>query len=465
MKIDFGCPTLTLIYTSSMRALDSRYSLFCSPILAFFVFTGWVCPAYAQLSKVEKRIAKSVDVNNAAALKLWEEVVNINSGSMNFEGVQKVGQVFKAKYDALGFTTRWVDGKPFNRAGHLVAEHKGIRSGKTILLIGHLDTVFELSSPFQKFEIVNDSTVHGPGVGDMKGGDVIMLQALQALKDADVLKEMNIIVVLTGDEELSGTPLALARHDLIEAAKLADIAIGFEDGDGRFESANISRRSSSDWELRVTGVPAHSSQIFTESIGAGAIYEASRILMGFYEGLSKEKDLTFNPGVILGGTSVEHDSDMNGGKAFGKDNIVSKDVVVTGDIRAISPEQLKKAQGIMTEVVARHLPKTNAEIKFNEGYPPLAPTAGNYQLLGVFDQVSKDLGYGTVRAVNPRDAGAADISFTSGYVEMAMDGLGPRSAGGHTVNETADPRTVPMEAKRAAVLLYRLTSDKKQQRR
>jgi len=465
LKIDFGCPTLTLIYTSSMRALDSRYSLFCSPILAFFVFTGWVCPAYAQLSKVEKRIAKSVDVNNAAALKLWEEVVNINSGSMNFEGVQKVGQVFKAKYDALGFTTRWVDGKPFNRAGHLVAEHKGIRSGKTILLIGHLDTVFELSSPFQKFEIVNDSTVHGPGVGDMKGGDVIMLQALQALKDADVLKEMNIIVVLTGDEELSGTPLALARHDLIEAAKLADIAIGFEDGDGRFESANISRRSSSDWELRVTGVPAHSSQIFTESIGAGAIYEASRILMGFYEGLSKEKDLTFNPGVILGGTSVEHDSDMNGGKAFGKDNIVSKDVVVTGDIRAISPEQLKKAQGIMTEVVARHLPKTNAEIKFNEGYPPLAPTAGNYQLLGVFDQVSKDLGYGTVRAVNPRDAGAADISFTSGYVEMAMDGLGPRSAGGHTVNETADPRTVPMEAKRAAVLLYRLTSDKKQQRR
>ena len=465
MKIDFGCSILTLIHTSSMRALDSLYSSFSSPILVFLVFTSWGGPAYAQLTKVEKRIAKSVDINNPTALKLWEEVVNINSGSMNFDGVYKVGQVFKAKYDALGFTTRWVDGKPFNRSGHLIAEHKGIRSGKTILLIGHLDTVFELSNPFQKFEIVNDSTVHGPGVGDMKGGDVIMLQALQALKDADVLKEMNIIVVLTGDEELSGSPLSLARHDLIEAAKLADIAIGFEDGDGRFENANISRRSSSDWELKVTGVPSHSSQIFTENIGAGAIYEASRILMGFYEGLSKEKDLTFNPGVILGGTTVEHDSDMNGGKAFGKDNIVSKDVVVTGDIRAISPEQLKKAQGVMMEVVGTHLPKTNAEIKFSEGYPPLAPTPGNYQLLGIFDQVSKDLGYGAVRAVNPRDAGAADISFTSGYVDMAMDGLGPRSAGGHTVNETADPRTLPMEAKRAAVLLYRLTSEKKQQRR
>jgi glutamate carboxypeptidase len=419
----------------------------------------------AQLSKVEKKIVKNVDTNNPTAMKLWEEVVNINSGSMNFDGVYKVGQVFKARFDALGFTTRWVDGKPFNRAGHLIAEHKGKPTGKTILLIGHLDTVFELSSPFQSFKWINDSTVHGPGVGDMKGGNVIIVQALQALKETDALKDMNIIVVMSGDEELSGTPLAVARHDLIEAAKAADIAIGFEDGDGRFESANISRRSSSDWELKVTGVPAHSSQVFTESIGAGAIYEASRILMGFYNELSKEKDLTFNPGVILGGTTVEHDADMNGGKAFGKDNIVSKDVVVTGDIRAVSPEQLKKAQAVMMDVVAKHLPKTNAEIKFGEGYPPLAPTPGNYQLLSFFDQVSKDLGFGPVGAVNPRDAGAADISFTSGYVEMAIDGLGPRSAGGHTVNETADPRTIPMEAKRAAVLLYRLTTNKTQTKR
>ena len=434
-------------------------------VVWFFILAFGLQSVQAQLSKLEKKIVKNVDTNNPTAMKLWEEVVNVNSGTMNFDGVYKVGQIFKARFDELGFTTRWVDGKPFNRAGHLIAEHKGDASAKTILLIGHLDTVFELTSPFQTFKWVNDSTVHGPGVGDMKGGNVIIVQALKALKDANALKDMNIIVVMSGDEELSGSPLALARHDLIEAAKRADIAIGFEDGDGRFESANISRRSSSDWELKVTGVPAHSSQIFTEDIGAGAIYEASRILMGFYNELSKEKDLTFNPGVILGGTTVEHDADRNGGTAFGKDNIVSKDVVVTGDIRAVSPEQLKRAQTVMMEVVAKHLPKANAEIKFSEGYPPLAPTPGNYQLLSFFEQVSKDLGFGPVRAVNPRDAGAADISFTSGYVDMAIDGLGPRTSGGHTVNETADPRTIPMEAKRAAVLLYRLTTNKLQTRR
>jgi glutamate carboxypeptidase len=435
------------------------------PYIFLLVLMFSVLTTKGQLSKVEKKISQQVDVINPEALRLWEEVVNINSGSMNFDGVYKVGQIFKAKFDALGFTTRWVDGKPFQRAGHLIAEQKGKVGSKTILLIGHLDTVFELTSPFQKFKLVNDSTVHGPGVGDMKGGDVIILQSLQALKNTGVLKDMNIIVVLSGDEEMSGDPLALARHDLIEAAKQADIAIGFEDGDGKTETANISRRSSSGWQLTVTGVPYHSSQIFTEKIGAGAIYEASRILIGFYEKLSGEKDLTFNPGVILGGSTVEHNADLNGGKAYGKDNIVAKDVTVTGDIRAVSPEQLKKAQEIMMDVVQKHLPQTSAEIKFDEGYPPLAPTPGNYQLLGYFDKVSKDLGYGSVRAVNPRDAGAADISFTSGFVDMAMDGLGPRSSGGHTVNETADPRTIPLQAKRAAILLYRLTANSAQPKR
>jgi glutamate carboxypeptidase len=412
-------------------------------------------PGYAQLSKTEKKIISHVDGHKKEALTLLEEVVNINSGTMNFDGVYKVGQIFKAKLDALGFQTRWVDGKPFNRAGHLLAQHKG--KGKTILLIGHLDTVFELSSPFQKYTLLNDSIASGPGVGDMKGGDVVIIQSLQGLHDAGLLKDMNIIIFYSGDEELSGEPLSLARQELIEAAKAADIALGFEDGDGRFETANISRRSSFDWTLKVTGVPSHSSQIFTEKVGAGAIYEACRIVNGFYDALSKEENLTFNPGVILGGTTVDHNIDENGGTAFGKGNIVAKDVIVTGDIRAISPEQLAKAQQVMKDIVTKHLPQTQAEITFGDGYPPLAPTPGNYALLKTFDQVSRDLNMGGVRAVNPRDAGAADISFTSGYVDMSMDGLGLRSSGGHTVDEKADIRTVNMQAKRTAVLLYRLS--------
>lgn len=428
------------------------------PLVAWISLTPALLQA--QPSKVERKIVAAVDSYSAENLKLWEDAVNINSGTMNFEGVRKVGELYKPRFEALGFTTRWVDGSSFGRAGHLIAEHVGKQAGKKLLLIGHLDTVFEPDSPFQKFTLINDSTARGPGAGDMKGGNTIMIQALQALAKAGLLKDMNIVVVMSGDEESSGRPLAVARHDLIEAAKWADVAIGFEDGDGLFEHANISRRSASGWELRVTGVPAHSSQVFTKDIGAGAIYEASRILYQFYEALSTETDLTFNPGVILGGTAVEYDDNISGGKATGKDNVVAKDVVVTGDIRTISPEQLKKAQEAMTAIVAKHLPQTQAEIVFGEGYPPLAPTEGNKQLLSYFNKVSLDLGFGEVSAVKPRDAGAADISFTSGYVDMALDGVGMRTSGGHTVNEMADPRSIAWEAKRVAVLLYRLTVNK-----
>ena len=426
-----------------------------------FIFTLFLITSFslhAQVSKTEKKIVASVDAHHQESLKLLEEVVNINSGSMNFEGVKKVGMIFKDKLEALGFETKWVDGKAWGRSGHLVAEHKG--KGKTLLLIGHLDTVFELTSPFQSFKMINDSTMSGPGVGDMKGGDVVIVQAMQALKEAGTLKDMNIIIVMTGDEELSGRPLSLARKDLIEAAKAADIAIGFEDGDGNPKTAVVARRSSSGWELKVEGVPAHSSQIFTKEIGAGAIYEAARIINAFYETLSTEENLTFNPGMILGGTSLEHDKEMDGGSAYGKSNIVAKQAIVTGDIRAISPDQLKKTQDVMKEIVSKHRPQTKAEISFGEGYPPLAPVAGNYELLNYFSKVSNDLGFGNVTAVNPRDAGAADISFTAPYVDMAIDGLGLGSAGGHTVNETADPRTISIQAKRAAVLMYRLSQEK-----
>ncbi len=244
---------------------------------------------------------------------------------------------------------------------------------------------------------------------------------------------------------------------MIEAAKAADIAIGFEDGKSDPKTGVSSRRGASGWELKVKGVPAHSSQIFTTSIGAGAIYETSRILTEFYEKLSLEKDLTFNPGFILGGSDVKQEEKMSGGSAYGKSNIVAKETIVKGDIRAVSPEQLKKAEDIMQQIVANHLPQTEATLTFDEGYPPLAPTEGNYQLLGYYTKASEDLSLGKVVAVNPRDAGAADISFTAGFVEMAIDGLGLPGGYGHTEKEFANLKWLPRQTKRASILLYRLT--------
>lgn len=413
-------------------------------------------PARAALDAVERRIVASVDRHVPGALELLERAVNVNSGTLNFDGVRETGRIFRAEWDALGFRTRWVDGAPFGRAGHLFAERAGRRPALHVLFIGHLDTVFEKDSPFQRWTRLDDSTAHAPGSTDMKGGNVVMLLAARALRDAGLLDRVTLTVALIGDEEKSGDPQELARRDLIEAARAADVAIGFEDGNGDPRDAVIARRGSSGWVLGTRGRPYHSSQVFRDDVGHGAIFEAARILAAFRDSLGHEAYLTLNPGAIVGGTQIGFDPEAARGTAFGKNNVIAESTLVTGDLRALSIPQRERAKEVMRRIVADTTRHTGATITFGDGYPPLAPSEGNRRLLARFDQASRDLGFGPVGADDPARAGAADISFTEGLVEMALDGVGLMGTGGHTVNETADLRTLGIQAKRVAVTLARL---------
>jgi glutamate carboxypeptidase len=405
------------------------------------------------LSPAERTIVTTIDGGVEPALELLQRLVDVNSGTMNFPGVRRVGELVEPELAALGFATRWVDGAPFGRAGHLLAERAG--AGPKVVLIGHLDTVFEADSSFQRYAPDGAGRALGPGAIDMKGGIVVMLEMLRGLAAAGTLDRLHTVVVLHGDEEDSGSPLALARADLIAAAQGAALALGFEDGDGRPETAVIARRGSTDWQLRTTGNPAHSSQVFQPQVGAGAVFEAARVLYGFYTELSAEANLTFNPGVIVGGTTVELDVVQARGSAFGKNNVVAGEVRASGDLRTLTPEQLARARGRMTAIAAASLPGTSAELTFGEGYPPMGATEGNRGLLAMVDKASRDLGLGPMTAVDPREAGAADVSFVAGIVPAVLDGLGLMGTGGHTEQETADLRTLPTQAQKAALLLHR----------
>ena len=424
---------------------------------AFLTLFSVNCVGAQTLDANEKAIVAWSESHNEEAIELLEKLVNINSGSLNQQGVKDVGNVLRAELDGLGFETRWIDMPPeMLRGGHLFGKHAGNR-GEKILLIGHLDTVFEPDDAFQNFSR-EGSRATGPGIEDMKSGDVIIIYALKALKNAGVLDGSQVMVAFTGDEESTGKPLSISRKDLIEAGQWADIALGFEAGienDGR-EWATIARRSSSNWCLEVTGKQAHSAGIFNDRTGAGAIFEAARILNGFYDEVRGEQYLTFNAGTILGGTEVDADCTTPQGRAFGKTNIVPNRVVVRGGMRTISQQQLDKARDAMRAVVARSLPLTEASISFIDSYPAMAPTEGNRHLHNMLSQINQDLGREAMPILDASRRGAADISFVAPYTD-GLAGMGAYGQGGHTPHESLDLDSIAIAVQRAAILIYRLS--------
>ncbi|CAM3129103.1 Peptidase M20 dimerisation domain-containing protein [Sphingomonas antarctica] len=416
-------------------------------------------PAMAKLSAPEVTMTKTVDADYDRTVALLEKLVNQNSGTLNLAGVDAVGKMMRAEFEPLGFTVRWVPQGQAKRAGHLIATHIGKAGTKKLLLIGHLDTVFEPDSGFLKFERSGDMA-HGPGAGDDKGGLVVIVSALRAMNAAGTLKAANIEVVMTGDEEDSGDPLSVSRKDLIEAGKRADIALDFEGLvviDGQ-DWGSIARRSAGSWTVSATGTSAHSSGVFSKEAGYGAIYELARILDDFRRELS-ETNLTYNVGLIAGGQTATLDAGQVRAEATGKTNIIPPIAVARGDLRALSNDQIARTQAKMRAIVARHLPGTGATLSFDEGYPAMAPTPGNAALLTKLNVVNTDLGLKAMPALDPLKRGAGDISFVAGDVD-GLAGLGTDSSGDHTPRETVDLASIRRQAKRAAIMMSRLSAER-----
>lgn len=420
--------------------------------------------AQAKLTKAESGMAKTVAAEQARSLALLEKLVNQNSGSLNLEGVEKVGQMMRAELEPLGFKVTWKPMTDTGRAGHLIATHTGKPDAKRLLLVAHLDTVFEPDSPFQKFTRKGERGEwgEGPGAGDDKGGMVVIVAALRAMQAAGTLKGANIEIHMTGDEEDSGSPIEKARADLVEAGKRSDVALDFEGlvRDNGADMGSVARRSSDSWKVIATGKSAHSSGIFSAAAGDGAIYELTRIIQRFRTELP-ETNLTFNVGLIAGGQQAELDAGGIRATATGKTNIIPAIAIARGDLRALSPEQIARVKAKMTAIVAEHAPGTDATISFDPGgYPPMAPTDGNRALLVKLNGVNRDLGLAEMAPLDPLKRGAGDISFVAADVD-GIAGLGPYSTGDHAPGEAVDIPSIARQATRAAILMSRLSAEKR----
>jgi len=423
-------------------------SLFCSLL-------GLQAPAAATLAPHEAGIIATVDAEAERSVALLERLVNQNSGTLNLTGVEKVAKMVQPELDALGFETRWTPMPHIGRAGNLTAVHKGKPGTKRMLLIAHLDTVFEPDSPFQRFERRGD-IAEGPGVVDNKGGIVVILAALRAMQAAGTLAGANIEIALTGDEEEAGVPRSVARADLIAAGKRAHVALDFEGlaREGGKDMGSIARRSSNTWELRTTGQTGHSSGIFGPRTGDGAIFEMARIITAFRAELP-EPSLTFNIGLVSGGATATFEQEGTRSVATGKSNIIPPTALAIGDFRTLSDEQTERVRQKMQAIVARNAPQTSAEILFADGYPPMAPTEGNRAILARLNAVNRDMGLPEMPELDPLRRGAGDIGFVARHVD-GLAGLGPAGSGLHAPGETVDIPSIAKQAKRAAILMSRL---------
>ena len=432
-------------------------SRFLLALAAAFLAT----PATAALSRAEQVMIRTVDAEQARTVGLLEQWVNQNSGSLNVAGVEAVGRMVRPEFAALGFKTEWIDLKSIGRAGHLVATHKGSGRGKRMLLIAHLDTVFEPHSPFQRWTRNGDHG-EGPGAGDDKGGIAVILAALRAMQAAGTLRNADIVVFMTGDEEDAASPIETTRGPLIAAGKWADVALDFEGlavDEGR-EMGSTARRSSDSWTVTVTARSGHSSGIFRPETGSGAIYELARIIDTFRRELPEAK-LTYNVGLVGGGATTELDRDRIRLDATGKTNIIAATAIARGDLRAISQDQIERTKAKMRAIVAQRLPGTTAIISFDRGgYPPMAPTAGNRALLARLNRVNSDMGLAQMGELDPMDRGAGDISFVAADVD-GLVGLGPAGAGSHAPGEFVDIPSIFRQAKRAAILMSRLAKERR----
>jgi glutamate carboxypeptidase len=275
------------------------------------------------------------------------------------------------------------------------------------------------------------------------------------LQDQGLLKDATITVYFTGDEENTGHPLEVTRGDFINRAKGCEVALAFEAASA-MDLVATARRGASSWRLETEAEQSHSSGVFGSG-GYGSVYEATRILNEFREQFSKEKYLTVNPGLILGGSDILFDTAKQSGTAAGKINIISPATVAIGDLRYLAKEQKEQAREKMQTIVANNLPGTRARISFKDGIPSMPPTPGNEALAKMVNDVSVSLGYGEVKPGDPGSRGAGDISYVADYLDC-LDGLGASGGGAHAPGETINLKEYPKLIKRTAVLIYRLVS-------
>ena len=358
-------------------------------------------------------------------LETLKKYVNQPSGSHDKEDVAQVAQMFAEDFAALGFSVSLIPGKEYGPTLKAV-----IGAGeKQLMLMGHMDTVFPhaLCVPFTE---IGENKALGSGSTDMKGGDVVMLYALQNVLPKVDLNKVKICAVLNPDEEV-GSPESHAV--ILETAKQSYAALSFEPG-GPDYRLTCARKGVTSVLIQCTGIPGHAGAQY--KVCASAIQALCAHISALYTLRDDSRDISFNAGVISGGTA---------------ENVVAPSAEAKCEFRYFDEKYKPELMEKIKEICAREpVPGVQTRVTFGASHPAIDLNEESRKLLDAALKISEKQG---VARHHEKTGGAGDISIAGLAGIGVLDGLGLCGEKVHTQQECVYLDSLPVQIDFASQML------------
>lgn len=358
-----------------------------------------------------------------------ESLVNIDCGSYTPDGVNRVADAVAASLAELGAAVERRHPEPGRALGDLVIGRMA-GDGPRLLLIGHMDTVFDPGTAAERPFRVEGGRALGPGTSDMKGGLLAGLDAIGALRAIGARPAVTFVA--NPDEEI-GSPFSTPHIRELVAEHDAALVLECARANGDIVSA---RKGIADLHLRFAGRAAHAG--VEPEKGRSAILAAARQVVALHELNGRWPSVTLNAGVIEGGT---------------RPNVVAAECLVKLDLRAATVAEFEAATSTVQELLARPaVDGVTATVRRVAGHPPMEKSPPSARLAELAIGLAGELGF-PLR--DTATGGASDANTTAAAGLPTLDGLGPIGGDDHSADEWLDlssvvPRTTLLAALVAA---------------
>lgn len=383
-----------------------------------------------------EQLFSCVDARLSEHTQLLKDIVSINSYTPDKADVDKVGAHIKGFAEKQGFHVQTV---PFEKAGNgLLITWNENAPLPPVVFTGHLDTVFPAGTFQEPLFRAEDGKFYGPGVTDMKGGLVVGLLTMCALKDSGY-KDRPIKFIMIGDEELSEGLSGEAGKDFIrDNARGCAAAITLEGSTPGM--VTVGRKGSIRYKVYIKGHSTHAGARYAE--GISAIKEAARKILDI-EAPSDQEQITYNCGMIAGGTSP---------------NTVPGEAMFTLYNRYWELAQRQEIRDHVEGIIAKsYIPGTTATFDIVGERLPMDATPGNFALAAHIDRVSQECGFGPIA---PRkESSGSDASYTTMAGAPSVCSMGPIGGRIHSTDEWMDADSLPKQAKLLAAVIAQLPAD------